>query len=95
MDFDSLSSDALLSILSKFLDEISAKLKQYSNPYNGDEFRLVKFSESFYDKEKMVDATANAPSLEQELINTEWYVLNGFNGSSEEENLIRAITKTI
>ncbi len=95
MSFEDISTDTQLAILSKFFDEVSVKLKQFSNPYNGDEFKLVKFSDNFYDKEKMVDITANASSLEQDLINTEWYVLNGFNGSSEEENLIRVITKTI
>jgi type III restriction enzyme len=93
--FEDIIPDKQLSIVSKFLDDISAELKQYSNPYNGDEFKLVKFADNFFDKEKMVDVSANVSSLEQDLINTNWYVLNGFNGSSEEEHLIRAVMKTI
>jgi len=84
-----------LSIVSKFLDDISVALKQYSNPYNGNEFKLVKFSDNFFDKEKMIDASLNGSSLEQDLLNTKWYVLNGFNGSSEEEHLIRTVMKTM
>lgn len=93
--FSDITPDKQLHILSNFLDKISVELKQYSNPYNGDEFKLVKFADNFFDKEKMIDTSISASSLEQDLLTTKWYVLNGFNGSSEEEHLIRAVMKTI
>lgn len=85
-----------LEILLGFFDRVEVRLKEESNPYLGDEFKAKRFSDIFDGvKEKSVEETDEDKKLEKELVDNEWYVLNAFNGTSEEINLIHFIKNTI
>ena len=84
-----------------------AKHESYDNPFIGTDFHLVKFSDLFtldeekgkisFTKEKMIlmddsnSETLENKSLEAELKNTEWYMIDSFWGTSEERKLIEFI----
>ena len=85
-----------LQILLRFFDKIEIFLKEESNPYKGSEFKPRKFSDIFDgEKEKSVEETDENKTLEKELVEKQWYVLNGFNGTSEEINLIHFLKNTM
>lgn len=93
---DDIKNEEKLKILLSFFDGVEIRLKEESNPFLGSEFKPEKFSELFGgEKEKYVKVTDDNKELEEELIGKEWYVLNGFNGTSEEINLIRFLKNTI
>ncbi len=64
-------------------------MNKESNPYLGDKFKPRKFSEIFDRvKEKSVEVIDENKELEEELAKEPWYVLNAFNGTGVEINLI-------
>lgn len=89
------------------VNHIQKELESYDKPFIGTDFHLVKFSDLFtldeekgkisFTKEKMIlmeDSdfeTQENKSLEAELKNTEWYMLDSFWGTSEERKLIEFI----
>ncbi|MFA5772828.1 MAG: DEAD/DEAH box helicase family protein [Thermoplasmata archaeon] len=93
---DDINNEEQLKILLRFFDSVELRLKEESNPYKGDEFKHRRFSEIFGGvKEKSVEVTVENKKLEEELVGKQWYVLNGFNGTSEEINLIQFLKDTM
>ena len=85
-----------LEALLKFFGAVEIKLKEYSNPHIGTEFKAVKFADIFKKpKEKSIEENDDDKALEKELIKKDWYVLNAFNGTSEERALIKFLKETI
>ncbi|MGN0739120.1 MAG: DEAD/DEAH box helicase family protein [Treponema sp.] len=105
--FEEIPNKKLLSLCEDFLLYIQRELEAYDKPFIGTDFHLVKFSDLFtldeekgkisFTKEKMIlmgdsnSETQENKSLEAELKNTEWYMLDSFWGTSEERNLIKFI----
>ncbi len=89
-DLNDISNYEQLDLLLEFFDKFSQKLKEIANPYKGTEkFESFTFKELFGDtKEKNVLIDPESQRLETELLGHNWYVLNGFNGTSEERELI-------
>lgn len=91
-----LSNDKQLEALLRFLDKIEIELKQISNPRIGSEFEAVLLKEYFaMPKTKSIIEEPESRYIAEELIKKDWYVLNGFNGTIEEINLINFIKNTI
>lgn len=105
--FEEIPNRKLLSLCEDFLLYVQTELETYDKPFIGTDFHLVKFSDLFtldeekgkisFTKEKMIfidesdSETQENKSLEVELKNTEWYMLDSFWGTSEERNLIKFI----
>jgi type III restriction enzyme len=96
-DLDDISNEEKLNLLLGFLDEFARKLKEVSNPYLGTEkFSPFSFEDLFGDvKEKSVLIDQESKNLEAELLQHKWYVLDGFNGTSEERELLEFMKKKI
>ena len=87
-----------LRILLKFFDVIEKSLGEISNPHIGSDFSATKFSIVFDGtKEKLVEENEENKILEKELTdkNCNWYVLDSFNGTSEERSLISFLKDTM
>lgn len=107
VQFEEIPNKKLLSLCEDFLLYIQRELESYDKPFIGTDFHLVKFSDLFtldeekgkisFTKEKMIlmedsdSETQENKSLEAELKNTEWYMLDSFWGTSEERKLIEFI----
>lgn len=95
-DLNDISNDVQLEILLRFFDVIEKSIGEISNPHIGSEFSPTKFSIVFDGtKEKLVLETEENKNLEQELIDKSWYVLDSFNGTSEERSLILFLKDTM
>jgi type III restriction enzyme len=88
-----ISNEEKLNLLLDFFEAFSRKLKEISNPYLGTEkFSPFSFEDLFGDvKEKSVLIDQESKNLEAELLQHKWYVLNGFNGTSEERELLEFV----
>ena len=89
------------------VNHIQKEMESYDRPFKGSDFHLVKFSDLFtfdeekgkisFTKEKMIlmddtnSETQENRQLENELKNTDWYMLDSFWGTGEERNLIEFI----
>ncbi|MBE0573433.1 DEAD/DEAH box helicase family protein [Candidatus Dojkabacteria bacterium] len=91
------SNSEHLDILLGFFDEFTRKLKEIANPFLGsDNFSPFSFEELFgEEKEKSVIIDQESKNLEAELKQRDWYVLNGFNGTREERELMEFIKNKI
>lgn len=96
-DLSDISNDKKLELLLDFFDEFTRKLKEVANPYLGtDNFSYFCFEDLFGDvKEKSVLIDQESKNLEAELLQHKWYVLDGFNGTSEERELLEFMKKKI
>lgn len=96
-DLDDISNEEKLDILLKLFDEFTRKLKEIANPYKGTEkFEPFSFGDLFgEEKEKSVLIDPESRNLEAELKQHKWYVLNGFNGTSEERELLEFMKNKI
>jgi len=96
-DLADISNGEKLYLLLDFFDEFIKKLKEIANPYKGTEkFEPFSFEDIFGElKEKNVLIDLESRNLEAELLHHKWYVLNGFNGTSEERDLLEFIKKKI
>lgn len=94
---DEISNQEQLNLLLELLDSLVVKLKEVSNPYKGsDKFKSFSFEEIFgEEKEKNIVSDPESESLEKELLQQHWYILNGFNGTSEERELIEFVMNKI
>ena len=97
VSLNDIDNDEKLELLLDFFDEFTKKLKEIANPYLGtEEFSLFSFEELFgEEKEKSVKIDKESQKLEEELLQHKWYVLNGFNGTSEERELLEFIKNKI
>lgn len=96
-DLDDISNEEKLDILLGFFDEFTRKLKEIANPYLGSEnFLLFSFEDLFGEvKEKNVLVDQESKNLEAELLQHKWYVLNSFNGTREERELLEFMKNKI
>jgi type III restriction enzyme len=95
-DLNDIGNDIKLEILLGFFDEFARWLKGIANPYLGTEFFPFSFENLFGGiKEKSVVIDPDSKNLEEELLKHKWYVLNGFNGTSEERELMEFVMNKI
>jgi len=96
-DLEDISNEEKIELLLDFFDEFTRKLKEIANPYKGTEkFEPFSFEDLFgEEKEKNVLIDQESRNLEAELKQHKWYVLNGFNGTSEERELLEFMKKKI
>lgn len=96
-NLDDISNDEKLNLLLTFFEEFTNKLKEISNPYKGTEkLEPFSFTDLFgEEKEKNVIIDPESKNLETELLQHKWYILNGFNGTSEERELLGFIKNKI
>jgi type III restriction enzyme len=95
-DFNNLSNEEKLEILLNFFEYFTLKLKDIANPYIGTEFKPFSFNELFgIEKEKNVLINEESKNLENELLNHKWYILDGFNGTEQERELIKFLKNNI
>lgn len=94
---DQISNEVKLNLLLEFFEHFTKKLKEVDNPYKGtDKFEPFSFEELFgEEKEKSLIIDSESQNLEAELLQHEWYVLNGFNGTSEERELLEHMKNKI
>ncbi|MDD4661910.1 MAG: DEAD/DEAH box helicase family protein [Candidatus Pacebacteria bacterium] len=94
--YEKLSEEEKLKISLKFLKEISNRLKDYISPKIGSEFTQKEFKEIFSKpKTKIIEENSNCERITNELKNKDWYVLEPFYGTSEEEKIIDFIKDNI
>lgn len=94
---DDISNEEKLNLLLVFFEEFMKKLKEIANPHKGTEdFEPFSFEDLFgEEKEKSVLIDPESKNLETELLHHNWYVLNGFNGTSEERELLEFMKNKI
>ncbi len=85
---NNLSNEEYLQISLEFLEKISNELKNYINPKIGTDFIFGNIKD-FFDKPKT--KIINPKNAYEEIVNNEWYILDGFVGTSEEKDLIEFI----
>ena len=91
--YDGISGEDKLGITIKFLNNIFAELKENIAPKIGSEFTSGDFKKFFAEPKTK---TINENNLDDAIANdNEWYVLDGFVGTSEEQALIKFIKETI
>lgn len=85
-----------LNILIRFFDKVESVINKYSNPYIGTEFKKAKFS-AYFSETKTISVVEEPSKINyaKELVKNDWYVLDNFYGTSEEENLMKFLEKTI
>lgn len=87
-----ISNQDKLQALLQFLESTFSNLRKTINPKIGSAFTAGSFAD-FFDKPKTkyIDPSA----LNNDIANKDWYVLDSFIGTGEEENLITFITANI
>lgn len=94
--FERITNKEKLQIVIKFLDKIEEELKRIQNPYLWTDFDFVSFKETFdIIKEKSILKTDFRNKIEEELKEKSWYILDSFNWTTEEENLIIFLNETM
>jgi len=93
-EYEDVSGKDKLDMVINFLEGIFKELKQNINPEIGtEEFNPYSFKELFGEpKTKIIDPLNEKDSV---AIDNEWYILDGFVGTSEEQGLIDFIEKSI
>jgi type III restriction enzyme len=85
-----------LNALIRFFEKVAFEIQAISNPFIGSAFELKPFAEmDVWYKEKSIIAEPENIDLENELKGKEWYIYNGFSGTSEERNLISFLNDTV
>jgi type III restriction enzyme len=94
---EDISNAEKLGILLEFFERFAAKLKEIANPYLGTtEFMPFSFEQLFgLPKEKSVVINPESRDLETDLLKNKWYVLDGFNGTGEERELLKFLKNKI
>ena len=91
--YDSIENSDKLGLVMKFLDNIFTELKDKIAPKIGSEFIAGDFKKFFAEtKTKIINEKNLDNSIAKE---NEWYVLDGFVGTSEEKELITFIKETM
>ncbi|MFV8362988.1 DEAD/DEAH box helicase family protein [Flavobacterium sp. ZT3P35] len=94
--FDDVENKEKFNALVRFFERISVELQLISNPYIGSEFKAKPFNDmDIWYKEKSVVIEPENVELEKELQDKDWYIYNGFSGTSEERNLISFLKETM
>lgn len=93
MQYDDIKNKDKLNLVLRFLDAIYVKLKDKIVPKIGSEFIAGDFKKFFAEPKTK---TINKDKIDDTIaINNEWYVLDGFAGTSEEEKLIKFVKNSI
>jgi len=93
---DEIPNREKLNILIDFLDSFEKQLAEIINPYVGSKFEPYSFDKIFSEPvDKIVEINPDSEIEEARLKNDDWYILDSFNGTSEELALVREIRKTI
>ena len=96
ISYDYIENSDKLGLVIKFLDNIFAELKENIAPKIGDKFKIGDFKEFFAEpKTKTIEKDTDSERIAKELEDNDWYVLDGFVGTSEEKNLIKFIKNSI
>lgn len=89
----------VLNILIKFFGTIENQLKEMSNPYIGTEFeekdKLVALFKTPKEKSVLQEDIDKLKNKEQELTSKDWYLLDGYHGTSEETSLVDFLNNQI
>ena len=87
-----------LDIIMDFLESFQSEITKYRNPYKSSEFKPVSF-ENIFAEPKIKAVNEYDYNKQSELRNTlvkeDWYVLDNFFGTDQEEELIQDIRNTI
>ena len=93
--YEDIEGSDKLKIVIKFLDNIFAALKDMLNPKIGSEFIAGDFKNLFAEpKTKTINEDTDSDRIAAQLKAENWYVLDSFNGTSEEKELIEFIKDT-
>lgn len=96
LTFENLNPKVQVEMLTKFWIDISEKIIEFSNLFNGTEFKAVPFKTYFEEpKSKSVVEEPENMTLEDILVNKDWYALNSFYGTSEERALAHFLIDTM
>lgn len=96
VSLDNISNSDQLDTLIRFFEKVAFEIQAISNPYIGSGFELKPLSEmAVWYKEKSIVAEPENIDLENELKDKDWYIYNGFSGTSEERNLISFLKDTM
>ena len=96
ISFDDISNGEKLNILLDFLGKFEKELRKIINPHVGTSFQPLSFEEVFgKPKEKVVEVDEESKNLEIKLKSTDWYILDSFNGTSEEIAFINYFESTL
>jgi len=92
-DYENIKSEEKLKMTLKFIENVFDKLKGYISPKIGSDFETKEFKQLFsIPKVK----TINEKNLDDSIAkDNEWYILDGFVGTSEEKDLIEFIKNSI
>jgi type III restriction enzyme len=95
-DFNKISNEDKLNILVDFLEAFSTEFEKIINPKKGSEFKAASFEDLFgVPKVKSISINEESSRVERQLVNEDWYVLDSFQGTSQEIELITEIKNTI
>ena len=94
--FNDIENKDKLNALIRFFEKVSFELQLISNPYIGSDFKAKPFNdmEIWYKEKSIIEEPENI-DLEKELKEKDWYIYNGFSGTSEERNLISFLKDTM
>ncbi|GAB4223722.1 MAG: DEAD/DEAH box helicase family protein [Francisella sp.] len=96
ISYDDIDNKDKLQIVLGVVEGVFNKLKEKIVPHIGSEFISENFAEVFAKpKIKMIKKDEYSKTNSQEWEKQKWYILNSFHGTSEEEELIKFISKTI
>lgn len=89
----------VLNILIKFFSAIESQLKEMSHPYIGTQFeekdKLVALFKTPKEKSVLQEDIDRLKDKEQELTSKDWYLLDGYHGTSEETSLVEFLNNQI
>ena len=97
MEYDNISNQDKLNLVLKFLEKVFSELKNSIHPKKGSDFRQGRIEQFFSEpKTKTIKEDSDADRIFKEYLENEnWYVLDSFNGTSEEKELIKFIKDSI
>ena len=97
MEYDDISNQDKLNLVLKFLEQVFSELKNSIHPKKGSDFTQCRIEQFFSEpKTKTIKEDSDADRIFKEYLENEnWYVLDSFNGTSEEKELIKFIKNSI
>ncbi|WP_066165476.1 DEAD/DEAH box helicase family protein [Aliarcobacter cryaerophilus] len=97
MEYDDISNQDKLNLVLKFLEKVFSELKNSIHPKKGSDFTQGRIEQFFSEpKTKTIKEDSDADRIFKEYLENEnWYVLDSFNGTSEEKELIKFIKNSI
>jgi type III restriction enzyme len=97
--FDAIDNKEKLKIFTSFLEQVKTNLESYIHPYNGTEFSKENYYslKSLYEnpKEKTIEIKKEIQDFEEKTKKWDWYLIDRFDGNTEEIALIEFIEQQI